>query len=125
MPIARHYAGVYSRKYDKPEKQFSAEAEKALVSYDWPGNVRSLRHSIERALILAKNDVLESADLQLDNFAHFSADARSDSTFNLDELEKETVNNALRKHGFNISRAANELGITRTSLYRRMEKHGI
>ena len=125
MPIARHYAAVYSRKYDKPEKHFSAEAEKSLISYDWPGNVRSLRHSIERALILAKKDVLDPADLQLDNFEQFTTDARVKSTLNLDDLEKETVNNALRKHGFNISRAANELGITRTSLYRRMEKHGI
>jgi transcriptional regulator with PAS, ATPase and Fis domain len=125
MPIARHYAAVYSRKYDKPEKHFSAEAEKSLISYDWPGNVRSLRHSIERALILAKKDVLVPADLQLDNFEQLTTDARVKSTLNLDDLEKETVNNALRKHGFNISRAANELGITRTSLYRRMEKHGI
>jgi DNA-binding NtrC family response regulator len=125
MPIARHYAAVYSRKYDKPEKHFSAEAEKSLISYDWPGNVRSLRHSIERALILAKKDVLDPADLQLDNFEQLTTDARVKSTLNLDDLEKETVNNALRKHGFNISRAANELGITRTSLYRRMEKHGI
>jgi len=125
MPIARHYASVYARKYNKPEKQFSAESEKALLSYDWPGNVRSLRHSIERALILAKNEVLEPADLQLDNFAPTHTDSDLTPTLKLDELEKETVNNALRKHGFNISRAANELGITRTSLYRRMEKYGI
>ena len=125
MPIARHYASVYARKYNKAEKKFSAESEKALLSYDWPGNVRSLRHSIERALILAKNEVLEPADLQLDNFAPAHADSDLAPTLKLDELEKETVNNALRKHGFNISRAANELGITRTSLYRRMEKYGI
>jgi DNA-binding NtrC family response regulator len=125
MPIAKHYASVYARKYNKPEKQFSAESEKALLSYDWPGNVRSLRHSIERALILAKNVVLEPADLQLDNLAPTHADSDLAPTLKLDELEKETVNNALRKHGFNISRAANELGITRTSLYRRMEKYGI
>ena len=125
MPIARHYAAIFARKYDKPERKFSAAAEKALVSYDWPGNVRSLRHSIERALILAKGDELKPADLQLDNFGQVAVEGASSTTFNLDELEKDAVSKALLKHGFNISKAANELGLTRTSLYRRMEKYGI
>jgi DNA-binding NtrC family response regulator len=123
MPIARHYAELYARKYNKPEKRFSSECEQALESNDWPGNVRSLRHSIERALILAKEDVLEPPDLQLESRGQVRSVPHPAPTFKLDELEKETVNNALRKHGFNISRAANELGITRTSLYRRMEKY--
>jgi DNA-binding NtrC family response regulator len=125
MPIARHYAAIFARKYDKPEKNFSAAAEKALVSYEWPGNVRSLRHSIERALILAKGAAIEPADLQLDNFGQVPAESEKPGTFNLDELERDAVNKALLKHGFNISKAANELGLTRTSLYRRMEKYDI
>lgn len=125
MPIAQHYAAVFSRKYDKPERKFSAAAEKALIAYDWPGNVRSLRHSIERALILAKGASLEAADLQLDDFGQVPTEPESIATFNLDELEKDAVSKALLKHGFNISKAANELGLTRTSLYRRMEKHDL
>jgi DNA-binding NtrC family response regulator len=125
MPIARHYVTIFSRKYDKPERQFSAAAEKALVSYDWPGNVRSLRHSIERALILAKGETLEPGDLQLDDFGQLPSEQDVQPTFKLDELEKDAVNKALLKHGFNISKAANELGLTRTSLYRRMEKYDI
>ena len=125
MPIAQHYADIFSRKYDKPERKFSSAAEKALLSNAWPGNVRSLRHSIERALILAKSETLEPGDLQLNDFEQIPAEASPATTFKLDELEKDAVNKALLKHGFNISKAADELGLTRTSLYRRMEKYDI
>ena len=125
MPIARHYARVFARKYNKPEKEFSAAAEKALLSYAWPGNVRSLRHAIERALILSRGSSLEPADFQLDGFGPAPSEPSATGTFKLDELEKDAVVKALLKHGFNISRAANELGLTRTSLYRRMEKYDL
>ncbi len=125
VPIARHYAAIFARKYHKPEKEFSAAAEKALTMYEWPGNVRSLRHSIERALILSKGVSLEPADFQLDGFDSVPGEPTASETFNLDELEKDAVLKALMKHGFNISRAAKELGLTRTSLYRRMEKYDI
>ena len=122
LPIARHYAAIYARKYNKPEKKFSAAAEKVLHHYDWPGNVRSLRHSVERATILAKSDTFGPADLQL---AESTPTDSASSTLNLDEMEKDVVSKALRKYGFNISRAAKELGLTRTSLYRRMEKYDL
>jgi len=122
LPIARHYAAIYARKYNKPEKKFSEAAEKVLHHYDWPGNVRSLRHSVERATILAKSDTFDPADLQL---AESTPTDSTSSTLNLDEMEKEVVSKALRKYGFNISRAAKELGLTRTSLYRRMEKYDL
>jgi len=128
LPIARHYLATYSRKYTTALKSFSAQAEEAMMAYDWPGNVRALRHAIERAVILASGDVVEPEDLQLNYGTH--AD-QTDSTsakpavLKLDDLEKATIQTALRKHGFNISHAARELGLTRASLYRRMEKHGI
>ena len=128
LPIARHYAAVYARKYGKPLQTFSPPAEAALLEYDWPGNVRALRHAIERAVILTSGERIEPVDLQLD----YPGEARAPATttaiptiLNLDEMEKATIEGALRKHGFNISRAAAELGLTRASLYRRMEKHGI
>jgi DNA-binding NtrC family response regulator len=128
LPIAEHYAAVFSRKYDKPARSFSGAATKALLEYDWPGNVRALRHAVERAVILSRGDVLEPADLQLD-YPGGEPAAQPPSAIptilNLDEMEKATIEKALRKHGFNISRAAAELGLTRASLYRRMEKHGI
>jgi len=131
LPIARHYLAIYSRKYASSPKSFSEHAEKAMEEYDWPGNVRALRHAIERAVILTSNDVVEPDDLQL-NYGTTSSRPESTGTtkttpvvLKLDEMEKVTIENALRRHGFNISHAARELGLTRASLYRRMEKHGI
>lgn len=128
LPIACHYLAIYSRKYATSPKSFSAQAEKAMEEYDWPGNVRALRHAIERAVILASNDVVEPDDLQLNYGISSSPPATAESppvVLKLDEMEKVTIEKALRRHGFNISHAAKELGLTRASLYRRMEKHGI
>lgn len=128
LPIARHYLDIYSRRYGGRVRRFSAAAEQALVEYAWPGNVRALRHAIERAVILAGGDVVEPGDLQLFD-AHGAEDsggaAAAPSVLNLDRMEKEAIHTVLKKHGFNISRAAKELGLTRASLYRRMEKHGL
>jgi len=125
LPIARHFAELYSRKYGKPTRTFSTDAETALRQYDWPGNVRALRHAVERAVILAPGDSVEPRDLQLDYSSPADASAPAATVLNLEQVEKETIERALHKHGFNISHAAKELGLTRASLYRRMEKHGI
>lgn len=125
LPIALHYLSIYSRKYGDVPRSFSTAAEAALVGYPWPGNVRALRHAIERAVILAKSDVVEPDDLQLTHGAAVSTAERESTPLNLDLVEKETIAAALRKHGFNISHAARELGLTRASLYRRMEKHDL
>ncbi len=127
LPIARHYLAHYGRKYGKPELALSREAEAALLAYDWPGNVRALRHVVERAVILC-----EGAALRVTDFALHRGPADSGTisiqpaqSLSLEQVEKETIAAALRKHGFNISHAAKELGLTRASLYRRMEKHGL
>ena len=129
MPIARHYLELFSRKYGDKKRSFTTAAEEALLEYAWPGNVRALRHAVERAVILAPGKAIEPHDLQLDYLSDTSGEPAQESSLptilNLDQLEKETILKALRKHGFNISRAANELGLTRASLYRRMEKHDI
>ena len=128
LPIADHYATIYSHKYGGSMRTFSSAARQALHDYAWPGNIRALRHAVERAIILSEGDVIEPADLQLD----YSDPSREQQNvtvlptiLNLDHMEKDTIQKALRKHGFNISRAANELGLTRASLYRRMEKYDI
>ena len=125
LPIADYFLEQFSRKYGGRRRSFSKAAREALRDYDWPGNVRALRHAVERAVILSENDRLGPADLQLDYAAAQPAAAVMPTILNLDHMEKETILKALRKHGFNISRAANELGLTRASLYRRMEKHDI
>ena len=125
LPIANHYLNIYARKYGRSGKTFSAAAEAALTAYQWPGNVRALRHAIERAVILCSGDVIESDDLQLQQNIETASTDRQPTALNLDQVEKETIAAALRKHGFNISHAAKELGLTRASLYRRMEKHDL
>ncbi|MBT8041465.1 MAG: sigma-54 dependent transcriptional regulator [Gammaproteobacteria bacterium] len=127
LPIARHFAERYSKKYGKPMKSFSSDAESALRGYNWPGNVRALRHAVERAVIMAPGDLVEPRDLQLDysSPADMPSTVPSASTMNLEHVEKQTIERALHKHGYNISHAAKELGLTRASLYRRMEKHGL
>jgi DNA-binding NtrC family response regulator len=127
LPIAEHYLGIFSRKYDKGPKSFSSNARKALVEDAWPGNVRALRHAIERAIILSKDKELQPADLQIGDYPqpNKAAVAAIPTVYNLDLMEKQTIEKALRKHGFNISKAASELGLTRASLYRRMEKHDL
>jgi len=128
LPIAEHYLAIYSRKYSSETKSFSTSAREAMKDYDWPGNVRALRHAIERAVILATSDVVEPDDLQL-NYAIAGPQPATVEpepvVLKLDQMEKATIEKALRKHGFNISHAANELGLTRASLYRRMEKHDL
>ena len=126
LPIAHHYAELYAHKYGKQLKPFSESAQTALVDYEWPGNVRALRHAIERATILSTNDSLEPGDLQLSYDSPASASiAVLPTVLNLDKMERAAIEKSLRKHAFNISHAAKELGLTRASLYRRMEKHGI
>ena len=124
LPIAEYFLEQFSRKYGG-RQWFSEAAREALRDYDWPGNVRALRHAVERAVILAEDDMIEPSDLQLDYAAPQPAASVMPTILNLDHMEKETILKALRKHGFNISRAASELGLTRASLYRRMEKHDI
>jgi DNA-binding NtrC family response regulator len=121
-----HYLRLYERKYDKPERQLPPAVLEVLIENDWPGNVRALRHAAERAVIMAEGDRYRTDDFPLSRRAHGGAvGAAADETLNLDQLEKQMIERALRMHHFNISLAAAELGLSRGALYRRMEKHGL
>ena len=134
--IAIYYAQYYAQKYGKPAKPFTAQAMQAALCYPWPGNVRALRHSIERAVILCEGEAIDTMDLQLNSAAAPAATAPAASAtvveqapaepeeLNLEKMERRMVEAALKKHGFNISKAAEELGLTRATLYRRIEKYG-
>jgi DNA-binding NtrC family response regulator len=108
-----------------------SEVASALEAYDWPGNVRALRHAAERAVILADGDAFTEGDFSLSRTgpslraAAPAPAAPAGADLNLDRAEKHMVEEALKKHSYNISLAAAELGLTRASLYRRMEKHGL
>ena len=122
-----HYLRLYERKYDKPERQLPPAVLQALMEHDWPGNVRALRHAAERAVIMAEGDRYRAEDFPLprQHQPAASAVASASETLNLDQLERQMIERALRMHHFNISLAAAELGLSRGALYRRMEKHGL
>lgn len=121
--LAIHFLNYYSRKYHKDVETISAAAVMKLKKYPWPGNVRELQHAIERAVIMADSSSLQESDF-LFNRKHADGGLPSE-TLNLDEVEKAAVAKAIQLHSGNISKAADELGLTRASLYRRMEKYGI
>ena len=91
-----------------------------MQSYSWPGNVRELEHAIERGVILS-----EGNHLSLDHIIETSLDTALDDSMTLEEMERTRIVQCMRKHKGNISKAADELGITRPALYRRIEKFGI
>jgi DNA-binding NtrC family response regulator len=127
--LAEHFLTVYAERYNRPRPTLSDSARAALTRYDWPGNVRALRHAVERAVILSTGPVLEIEDFGLEGAAPRNAAAApqraATDDLNLDRVERRLVEEALRKHGYNITLAASELGLSRAALYRRMEKHGL
>ena len=125
--LVEHFLGAYSKKYGQARRRISNAAIRHLTDYDWPGNVRALLHAVERAVILSQNDTLEPDDFLLEAPRKQSVRTAGSNTqsLNLETLEHDAIDSALRKHAGNISRAAEELGLTRASLYRRMAKHGL
>jgi DNA-binding NtrC family response regulator len=124
--LVDHFIGVYARKYGMQRKELSAGALKRLEAHHWPGNVRELRHAVERALIMSSAPILDSHDFFFS--ASSAPTANGDlplDDLNLESVEHQVIRRVLSKHAGNVSRAAQELGITRTSLYRRMEKYGL
>jgi two-component system, NtrC family, response regulator HydG len=121
--LAQHFLSFYAQKYHKSVFRISDEAISKLKRYAWPGNIRELQHSIERAVIMTDSDTLQESDFLYGR--SLSLQATANDTLNLDEVEKTAVSKALQLHNGNISKAADELGLTRASLYRRMEKYGL
>jgi DNA-binding NtrC family response regulator len=121
VPLLEYYTARFSRKYGKPGLSIAPDATRKLKLYHWPGNVRELVHSVERAVIMAESDTLDVDDLLLKH------EARSNESvdLNLEDLEARAIRQAIAKHEGNLSRAALELGLGRTTLYRKMAKHGI
>jgi transcriptional regulator of acetoin/glycerol metabolism len=95
-----------------------------LETYHWPGNIRELQHAIERAIILSEHKTLEAGDFLFSPIDEQKEGMVFDS-YNLDHIEKTVIEQTLKKHSGNVSTAAKELGLTRASLYRRMEKFGL
>ena len=122
--LVEHFLEMYSKKYNKPVNSVSLATYAKLEKYHWPGNIRELQHAVERAVIMGETQVLQPTDFHLST-KEAPDDAIYFDDLNLEIVEKIVVQKAIAKHAGNISNAAKELGLTRASLYRRMEKYGI
>ncbi len=120
--LADHYLRHYAKKYHKPVTTIAKEAMDKLKRYAWPGNIRELQHAIERAVIMTDSATLQETDFL---FSRSLSSGPLVNKLNLDEVERAAIAKALQMHNGNISKAAEELGLTRASLYRRMEKYGL
>jgi len=122
--LADHFLKQYSRKYKKPIKKISAEALKKLNQHPWPGNVRELQHAIERAVIMCDSTTLEEDDFILSSAGKKKEEIELES-YDLETIEKNVIRKVLKQNQGNVTKAASQLGLTRTSLYRRMEKYDL
>lgn len=124
QPLAAHFKSIYAKKYKKNITDFAPAALEKLHGYHWPGNIRELQHAIERAIILSDSEYLETED-----FFFAQVDQKGEGypfdNYNLETVEKHIIRDVLKKCAGNISFAAKELGLSRTALYRRMEKYGL
>ncbi|GGX11574.1 sigma-54-dependent transcriptional regulator [Aquimarina muelleri] len=119
LVLADFYLKKYASKYAKPSLRINTTAEEKLMAYSWPGNVRELQHTIERAVILCEGNVLKPTDFLLSKNSVPSLDKSPET---LDEMEQMMIQNALDKNNGNYSAAANQLGISRQTLYNKIKK---
>jgi DNA-binding NtrC family response regulator len=123
--LAEFFLAKFARKYNKEVRSIGREAKKILLSYEWPGNVRELQHAVERAVILEDTTILRAHNLMLapDSGAAVMKKTKGDElTMNLEELERDAIDRAMKRADGNITRAAELLGITRFALYRKLGK---
>jgi DNA-binding NtrC family response regulator len=120
-PLLEYYTSRFARKYDKTGLAIAPDVLATLSRYHWPGNIRELVHSVERAVIMAEDETLGIDDLLL---KHEAAPAEA-ADLKLESLEARAIRQAIARHKGNLSQAARELGLGRTTLYRKMAKHGI
>lgn len=122
--LAQHFIEVYSEKYSKSKLQLGDDFIEKLKKYHFPGNVRELQYTIERAVIMSENNILNKNDLEFSSIEK-NAVTIQQNELRLDIIEKKTILKAIEKHNGNISKSAKELGITRTALYRRLHKYDL
>ena len=120
--LASFFLERHARRYRKTLQGFDAAALDALLAHPWPGNVRELEHAVERAVLLARDEQLHAGDLGLRPAEQGTAALEQ---LTLDEMERMLIERALKRHDGNVSDAARALGLSRSALYRRLERHGL
>lgn len=121
--LANHFLRARSARYGRTVHGFAPEAMQALLDYSWPGNIRELEHTVERALLLMRGDTVQLADLSLPTAG--GAAAASIDEMPLEEVERLLIRKALQRHDGNVSQAAEALGLSRSALYRRLQRYGL
>ena len=119
--LAAHFLGAYAAKYARDVRGFDPAAQTALRLHTWPGNVRELAHSVERAVLLSRGDRITAQDLGLTA----RPDGATSDDMTLEEAERAFIRKVLAKHGGNVLAAAEQLGMSRSALYRRIQHHGL
>jgi DNA-binding NtrC family response regulator len=121
IPLLAHYfLRRYAERYHKPTTSFEEAALGVLAGYSWPGNVRELDHTVERAVLLAQSDLIQPSDLALESSRE--APAKLDE-MSLEDVERVLIQKAMGRYGGNVTQAARALGLSRSALYRRLQKH--
>jgi DNA-binding NtrC family response regulator len=120
--LAYHFIRSYSDKYNKPGKKISTQALEKLSTYQWPGNIRELQHSIEKAVILSDSSVIGPSDFSF-NTASKGVPGSDNTT--LEEMEKKLIAESIKRHNNNLSIVASKLGITRQTLYNKLKKYDL
>lgn len=121
--LLSHYLQQFGKKYQKERLEISDRTLRQLQQYSWPGNVRELQHAVERAVIMSNSNSLEAGDFLMSNKQQPIVPTKA--SYNLEEVEKKTISEAMRKHQGNLSQTASELGMGRSTLYRKIKKYGL
>lgn len=121
IPLAQFLLEKIIAKYDRNEITFSEKALEQIEKHAWNGNIREMENRIERAVILCENNTISASDLDLEQITTYE----NKDDIPLSDVEKNTIEKVLAKHQYNISKSAEELGLSRAALYRRMEKYNI
>ncbi len=120
-PLARYFLAIHARHYRKPIEGFEETASRALRDYPWPGNIRELDHAVERGVLMAQAERVRVGDLGLRPVSDNGAGSIED--LNLEEVERLLIQKALARYNGNVSHAAKALGLSRSALYRRLERY--
>lgn len=122
-PLAKHFLKLYGKKYRKEKMRLNETTVNKLRKYSWPGNVRELQHAIERAVIMANSHLLAPEDFLL--IERPTQNVIATDNYNIEDMEKQAIQNAIRNAEGNLTKAAQSLGLGRSTLYRKMSKYGL
>ena len=122
-PLANHFLGIHARRYRKAITGFDSNAVEAMYEHHWQGNVRELNHVVERSVLMAQANCIKAGDLAL-RASGPAASPRMEE-MSLEEVEEFLIKKALARNGGNVSHAASALGLSRSALYRRLQRFGL